>query len=124
MLCFVISHTITTPFEIPIMYPDTTDKSDGTVSPVTSEGTFDGLLFDEWVECTKCCKWRRLPSHVAHDSLPEGWECLMTNWKSIYVNCSVDEEVYGGRDTVGGGVDGGSVSVPYVLSYRIIFGLS
>jgi hypothetical protein len=79
---------------------------------------------DEWVECVKCSKWRRLPSHVAYDSLPEEWECFMTNWESIFVNCLVDEEVDDSRDTRGGGGDGGGVSVPHVLSYRALFGLS
>jgi hypothetical protein len=48
---------------------------------------------DEWVECEKCSKWRRLPNHISADSIPDVWECSMTTWNAKYSSCTAPEEV-------------------------------
>uniref|UniRef100_K3X686 CW-type domain-containing protein n=1 Tax=Globisporangium ultimum (strain ATCC 200006 / CBS 805.95 / DAOM BR144) TaxID=431595 RepID=K3X686_GLOUD len=55
------------------------------VSPVASKQ-------DDWVQCDKCQKWRRLPNHVNVSELPATWYCKMNRWDKRFNKCSVPEE--------------------------------
>jgi hypothetical protein len=35
---------------------------------------------DDWVQCDKCQKWRRLPNEIDVNSLPATWYCKMNRW--------------------------------------------
>ena len=35
---------------------------------------------DEWVECTTCGKWRKLPAGISAGSLPDEWYCKDNSW--------------------------------------------
>ncbi|DBA04516.1 TPA: LOW QUALITY PROTEIN: hypothetical protein N0F65_011064 [Lagenidium giganteum] len=47
---------------------------------------------DDWVQCDKCQKWRRLPNHVNVSELPATWYCKMNRWDKRYNKCSIPEE--------------------------------
>ncbi|TYZ58928.1 hypothetical protein PybrP1_010782 [[Pythium] brassicae (nom. inval.)] len=55
------------------------------VSPVASKQ-------DDWVQCDKCQKWRRLPNHVNVSELPAIWYCKMNRWDKRFNKCSTPEE--------------------------------
>ena len=40
----------------------------------------DEDLKAQWVQCDKCGKWRKLPSYIEPESLPDIWDCSMANW--------------------------------------------
>ncbi|XP_067117197.1 MORC family CW-type zinc finger protein 3a [Osmerus mordax] len=44
-----------------------------------------------WVQCNKCLKWRKLPDGIDSDRLPDVWYCIM-NPDPQYRNCAVDQE--------------------------------
>lgn len=50
---------------------------------------------DDWVQCEKCDKWRRLPPKT-HPNYPrvlaEKWNCNMNNWDELAKSCSDPEE--------------------------------
>jgi hypothetical protein len=58
-----------------------------------SSKSFMASVEDEWVECEKCFKWRRLPNHISADSIPDVWECSMNTWNAKYSICNSPEEV-------------------------------
>jgi len=47
-----------------------------------------------WVMCnhTDCGKWRKIPSNVDVDNLPEQWYCTDNVWDSLHNCCDADEE--------------------------------
>ncbi|XP_046902619.1 MORC family CW-type zinc finger protein 3a isoform X2 [Hypomesus transpacificus] len=45
-----------------------------------------------WVQCNKCLKWRKLPDGIDCDRLPDEWYCL-NNPDPQYRNCAVDQEI-------------------------------
>ncbi|KAJ0396748.1 hypothetical protein P43SY_009703 [Pythium insidiosum] len=47
---------------------------------------------DDWVQCDKCQKWRRLPNHVNVSELPATWYCKMNRWDKRFNKCSAPEE--------------------------------
>jgi len=47
---------------------------------------------DEWVECTKCGKWRKLPASIAAASLPDEWYCTNNTWDVRFATCDAIEE--------------------------------
>ena len=47
---------------------------------------------EKWVECDSCRKWRKLPSHVDEDALPEKWYCYMNKWDDRRNRCTQAEE--------------------------------
>ena len=49
------------------------------------------LVQVDWVECTKCKRWRKVPSDIAK-TLPDVWYCTMNNWNPLTNKCSVKEE--------------------------------
>jgi len=42
---------------------------------------------EEWVQCDRCKKWRKLPSRVSAKKLPDVWYCEMTTWGRKKVTC-------------------------------------
>ena len=78
----------------------------------------------EWVQCEKCDKWRRLPPRIKAEELPDVWYCSMNTWDVKAASCAAPEDKTeaGARDyTILGGADnrsGGSK-----VTYRnLIFG--
>uniref|UniRef100_A0AAV1UFY4 CW-type domain-containing protein n=1 Tax=Peronospora matthiolae TaxID=2874970 RepID=A0AAV1UFY4_9STRA len=47
---------------------------------------------DDWVQCDKCQKWRRLPNQVNVSELPAVWYCKMNRWDKHHNKCSAREE--------------------------------
>ncbi|CAI5737870.1 unnamed protein product [Peronospora destructor] len=47
---------------------------------------------DDWVQCDKCQKWRRLPNQVNVSELPAVWYCKMNHWDKRHNKCSAEEE--------------------------------
>ena len=74
----------------------------------------------EWVQCEKCEKWRRLPPNISADDLPEVWYCTMNTWDPNTATCGAAEDKADPSSHIvpGFGVQGG-----HKLSYRsLIFG--
>jgi len=46
----------------------------------------------EWVQCEKCEKWRRLPRHISAKDLPDQWYCSMNDWDPRSASCAVQED--------------------------------
>jgi hypothetical protein len=53
----------------------------------------------EWVQCEKCEKWRRLPSHISAKDLPENWFCSMNTWDPRSNSCAVQDDFKAVEDT-------------------------
>lgn len=45
-----------------------------------------------WVECNACKKWRRVPSSIDVDALPEVWYCSFNTWNLSYSRCTAKQE--------------------------------
>ncbi|CAB9503547.1 CW-type Zinc Finger [Seminavis robusta] len=72
----------------------------------------------EWVQCEKCDKWRKLPSEISADELPDVWYCSMNTWNPQSASCSAAEDSLENQQDVVPTTTGGSN-----LSYRnLIFG--
>lgn len=48
--------------------------------------------YDDWVECTKCKKWRLCMPHITVDDLPEDWQCREMAWLPGLNHCKYSEE--------------------------------
>lgn len=46
-----------------------------------------------WIECSKCQKWRVVAPDIDSDALPSDWYCSMNTWASKYAFCDAPEEV-------------------------------
>ena len=46
----------------------------------------------QWVQCSRCSKWRKLGIGVDANSLPEVWTCTMNDWDNVHNNCAVPQE--------------------------------
>ena len=46
----------------------------------------------EWVQCEKCEKWRRLPPRISAADLPEIWYCSMNTWDINSATCTAIED--------------------------------
>ena len=46
----------------------------------------------EWVQCDKCEKWRRLPPRISPEDLPDVWYCAMNTWDVNLATCTAVEE--------------------------------
>ncbi|CDR97266.1 CW-type zinc finger family protein, putative [Babesia bigemina] len=55
-------------------------------SPVTT--------VENWAQCEKCKKWRRLPLSVDTEKLPDFWVCSLNVWDPAHNSCSVPEETF------------------------------
>jgi len=49
-------------------------------------------ISQEWVQCEKCEKWRRLPPRVKPKDLPDVWTCDMNDWDPRSASCAVQED--------------------------------
>ena len=66
-------------------------KSKDTFLPyIQREGSMEEEM--PWVLCDLCGKWRRLPSHVDTNKLPEKWYCSMNKWDNDYNSCDKVEQ--------------------------------
>lgn len=84
---------------------------------VSNKGKEDN---QEWVQCEKCEKWRRLPPNISADDLPDVWYCTMNTWDPNTSTCGAAEDKADPSSHIvpGFGVQGG-----HKLSYRsLIFG--
>ena len=48
---------------------------------------------EEWVQCEKCEKWRRLPPQISAVNLPDVWYCAMNTWDSNVASCTACPEL-------------------------------
>ena len=46
----------------------------------------------EWVQCEKCEKWRRLPPRISAADLPDVWYCAMNTWDINMATCTAVED--------------------------------
>lgn len=46
----------------------------------------------EWVQCEKCNRWRKLPTHISSEDVPGKWDCIMNTWDLKYATCAAEEE--------------------------------
>jgi len=100
--------------------PKETGKGTSSGSNVTSLPQADQNNDNqEWVQCEKCEKWRKLPAHVSADELPDRWFCSLNTWNPTSASCDAPEDKADGLQDIGfhSGSGGGK------LSYRnLIFG--
>jgi len=82
------------------------------------EGKSTGPENEEWVQCEKCEKWRRLPRDILADDLPNIWYCDMNTWDPSAACCKAEEEK---TDAINAPITGYAKGKK--LSYRnLIFG--
>jgi hypothetical protein len=46
----------------------------------------------EWVQCEKCEKWRRVPPRISASDLPDVWYCSMNTWDINLASCTAVED--------------------------------
>ena len=51
-----------------------------------------GASKQEWVQCDKCGKWRRVTSQISADDLLDVWFCSMNTWDTNLALCTALEE--------------------------------
>ena len=39
---------------------------------------------DSWVQCERCLTWRKLPSHLFREALPNPWRCALNTWGQVF----------------------------------------
>lgn len=49
---------------------------------------------ENWAQCERCKKWRRLPATVDTDKLPDLWVCELNIWDPMYSSCDIPEETF------------------------------
>jgi len=47
---------------------------------------------EQWVQCSTCGKWRKLPASIAAESLPDKWYCANNTWDTQFATCDAIEE--------------------------------
>jgi len=47
---------------------------------------------EQWVQCDRCSKWRRLQGRVSMEELPSVWYCSMNRWRLDLASCNAPEE--------------------------------
>lgn len=57
-----------------------------------SESTLASQASDDWVLCSKCEKWRRLPPGMSAAGFPDNWTCENITWDPTLASCSVPQE--------------------------------
>ena len=62
----------------------------------------------QWVQCSRCSKWRKLGIGVDPNELPEVWTCAMNTWDNVHNNCSVPQEADDTSNTNGSSSSGGN----------------
>jgi CW-type Zinc Finger len=76
----------------------------------------------EWVLCEKCEKWRRLPSHISADDLPEQWYCELNTWSPECASCVVPEDKADGMQDIGCIGATGGMGIGKLTYRNLIFG--
>ena len=69
---------------------ETNNKKRGRSTPALPEPPKVETL--DWVECSACGKWRKVPPSIKVDSLPEIWTCAQNHWEPSFARCSVPQE--------------------------------
>lgn len=64
----------------------------------------------EWVQCEKCQKWRRLPPRISAEDLPDVWYCSMNTWDINLATCTAIEDKHEANTPPRGAVAGGTRS--------------
>jgi hypothetical protein len=77
----VTTNLIAHPLQEPLRHDCATDTSDEIAE-----------IRDEWVECTQCSKWRRLPLGMKADTLPLDWTCRSAAAWRAGLNCDEAED--------------------------------
>jgi len=91
-------------------------------------GAETGVGSQEWVQCEKCEKWRKLPLCIFAKNLPDIWYCSMNTWdvNSAFCEAEEDKVEINARDIALLGINSnapGSSLVLGKLSYRsLIYG--
>ncbi|KAL7554521.1 hypothetical protein ACHAWF_017978, partial [Thalassiosira exigua] len=65
----------------------------------------------EWVQCEKCEKWRRLPPRIAAKDLPDVWYCSMNTWDINLATCTAIEDKHEANSPARGGAGATGPSV-------------
>ena len=47
---------------------------------------------EQWVQCSTCGKWRKLPASISAESLPDKWYCVNNTWDTQFATCEAIEE--------------------------------
>ena len=47
---------------------------------------------EQWVQCDKCSKWRKVAPGIDPDDLPKTWYCSMNTWNPQFSRCSARQE--------------------------------
>eukprot|EP00798_Chlamydomonas_sp_ICE-L_P023660 gene23660-9191_t len=47
----------------------------------------------KWAQCSKCTKWRKIPSNVNDEELTDEWECKDNVWDKAFQYCHIEQEV-------------------------------
>lgn len=76
---------------------------------ITTTGKGKDAPKQEWVQCEKCEKWRRLPPRISAEDLPDVWFCSMNTWDINLATCTAIEDKHeaspartgGGKGTTG-----------------------
>lgn len=72
-------------------------------SPRTDNGT--PLIPEQWVQCDKCTKWRKVAAGIDPEDLPKVWYCTMNTWNLPYARCGARQEKSQERSPCGGSED-------------------
>jgi hypothetical protein len=85
----------------------------------------------EWVQCEKCLKWRRLPPSIKAEDLGDEWYCTLNTWDIRVATCAAPEDFATIADAKASGASrenpndifGNEKSASGKVSYRnLIFG--
>lgn len=61
------------------------------LAPVTQLPAAEPAV-DEWAQCEKCEKWRRVFGGVDVNKLPDNWTCDQNTWDAAHSNCAAPSE--------------------------------
>mmetsp|Transcript_41804 Transcript_41804/g.75269 ORF Transcript_41804/g.75269 Transcript_41804/m.75269 type:complete len:1351 (-) Transcript_41804:454-4506(-) len=67
-------------------------REDSNTEKNTGKGGGKDEPKQEWVQCEKCEKWRRLPPRISAEDLPDVWFCSMNTWDINLATCTAVEE--------------------------------
>ena len=72
-------------------------------SPRSEPGT--PMVPEQWVQCDKCSKWRKVATGIDPEDLPKVWYCTMNTWNPLVARCGARQEKSQEKGA-GGGVGG------------------
>lgn len=61
-------------------------------TPTTKSNQTTNADAVNWVQCNRCTKWRKVPTAIPINSLPETWYCELNTWNPSYARCSAKQE--------------------------------